>query len=458
MTYESALAYLEKLINYERRPPETYRTVFKLDRVAAFLQQLGNPQNTLSIVHVAGTKGKGSTSCFIAQILREAGYRTGLYTSPHLHDMRERIRILDSSHTAEDHAMFPGAILKNDFAGLLESMMGTLESFERSSSSGGPLTFFEVLTAMAFKYFADRKTDIVVLETGLGGRLDATNAAPSLVTVITPISYDHEHILGHTLPEIAFEKAGIIKAANRKTPEGFGICVSASQMKEAAQVIRRQCRTLGTMFFMMNKDFRCKQMSHDLLTQRFFYRGLNGNSHFFDIRMLGEHQLTNASAALAAVEALGLYGIRVGVEAMASGLRSAYWPGRLEVVSTQPFIILDGAHNRESAYRLARFIGKEFEGFKKWLVFGASSDKDLKGLSELLGAMADRVILTKANHPRAADPEKHLKGFFNKQAPVVTHSVEEAMDILNRQMQPQEVAVITGSLFVVGEARSLWQH
>jgi dihydrofolate synthase/folylpolyglutamate synthase len=311
---------------------------------------------------------------------------------------------------------------------------------------------------MAFKFFADRKTDIVVLETGLGGRLDATNTAPSLVTVITPISYDHEYILGHTLPEIAFEKAGIIKAANRQTSEGFGICVSASQMKEAAQVIRRQCRSLGTMFFMMNKDFRCKQISHDLLTQRFFYRGLNGNSHFFDIRMLGEHQLTNASAALAAVEALGLHGIRVGVEAMASGLKSAYWPGRLEVVSTQPFIILDGAHNKESAYRLARFIGKEFEGFKKWLVFGASSDKDLKGLSELLGPMADRVILTKANHPRAADPEKHLKGLFNKQAPVVTHSVEEALDVLNRQMQPQEVAVITGSLFVVGEARSLWQH
>jgi len=458
MTYENALAYLEKLINYERRPPQTYRMVFKLERVAAFLQFLGNPQNTLSIVHVAGTKGKGSTSCFIAQILREAGYRTGLYTSPHLHDMRERIRILDPSHTAEDHAMFPGMILKNDFAGLLEGLTDALESFGRSSSSYGPLTFFEVLTAMAFKYFADKKTDIVVLETGLGGRLDATNAAPSLVTVITPVSYDHEHILGHTLPEIAFEKAGIIKETNRKTPEGFGICVSAPQMKEAAQVIRRQCRTFGTMLFLMNKDFRCKQMSHDLLTQRFFYRGLNNGSHFFDIRMLGEHQLTNASTALAAVEALGLHGIRVPLEAMTAGLKNAYWPGRLEVVSTRPFIILDGAHNRESAYRLARFIGREFEGFKKWLVFGASSDKDLKGLSELLGTMADRVILTKANHPRAADPEKHLKGLFNKQVPVVTHSVEEALEILDRQIHPQEVAVITGSLFVVGEARSLWQH
>jgi len=458
MTYENALAYLEKLINYERRPPETYRTAFKLDRVAAFLRLIGSPQDTLSIVHVAGTKGKGSTSCYIAQILHDAGYRTGLYTSPHLQDMRERIRILEPSHAAEGHTMFPGMILKNDFAALLESLMGALEQFDRPSAPYGPLTFFEVLTAMAFKYFADKKTDVVVLETGLGGRLDATNAASSLVSVITPISYDHEHILGKTLPEIAFEKAGIIKAANKKTSQGFGICISAAQMKEAAQVVRRRCRSQNTMFFAMNKDFRYKEMSHDLLTQRFFYRGLNGSSHFFDIRMLGEHQLTNASAALAAVEALSLYGIRVPIEAMVSGLRNAYWPGRLEVVSTQPFVILDGAHNRESAYRLAHFIEKEFEGFKKWLVFGASSDKDLKGISDLLGTMADRVILTRANHPRAADPEKHLKGLFHRKSPLVTHSVEEALDVLNRQMQPQEVAVITGSLFVVGEARSLWQH
>ncbi|MDD5019597.1 MAG: bifunctional folylpolyglutamate synthase/dihydrofolate synthase [Candidatus Omnitrophica bacterium] len=458
MTYDNALAYLEKLVNYERKPVEGYRTVFKLERVAAFLETIGNPQHRLRIVHVAGTKGKGSTSCFIAQILRQAGYRTGLYTSPHLQDIRERIRILDPHAAAEEHASFPGMILKNDFTRLLEDLTAPLELFGREAGRYGSLTFFEVLTAMALKYFADKKTEAVVLETGLGGRLDATNAASALLSVITPVSYDHEYILGRTLPEIAFEKAGIIKSSNVKTKDGLGICVSSLQMKEAAQVIRRRCGCEGAMLLEMGKDFCFKKLTDDLLSQNFFYKGIDGSSHFFDIRMLGEHQLINASVALAAVEALGLHGIRVPVEAMAQGLKTADWPGRLEMVSTRPFVILDGAHNRESAHRLAAFVEKEFDGFRKWLVFGASTDKDIKGLADLLGAMADRVILTKSRHPRAADPEKHLRGFFRKAPFLVTGSVEEAMDLLKKQMQPEEVAVVTGSLFVVGEARALWQR
>lgn len=457
MTYEEALQYLEGLINYERIPVKGYKASFKLDRVKAFLKSIGDPQDRLSIIHVAGTKGKGSTSCFIAQILKSAGFRTGLYTSPHLQDIRERIRLLDSRHTSAEHSSFPGMILKSELSDIVTETADACAQFEKTSADYGPLTFFEFLTSAAFLYFASKKTDFVVLETGLGGRLDATNTASSLVSVITPVSYDHEQILGSTLAEIAFEKSGIIKDSNRKNKKGACICVSSSQMKDVFSVLRKRCADEETLLFEYGKHFSCKKLSHDLMSQNFYYRGIDGESHFFDIRMLGEHQLTNAATALAAVEALGFFGFDVPDSALVEGLKTAYWPGRLEVISTQPYIILDGAHNKESAHRLVHFIDKEFGKFKKWLVFGASRDKDLKGLAELFSPLADRVILTRAENPRAADPDTDLKKHFRKDEVTLTSTVEEALDILHKQMTSQEVAVITGSLFVVGEARSLWQ-
>lgn len=458
MTYEESLQYIEKLVNYERLPQKSGKPAFKLDRMKAFLNYLGNPQEKLDIIHVAGTKGKGSTSCFIAHILKAAGFRAGLYTSPHLQEFRERIRLLDGRHGGQDqHSSFPGMILKNEFADLAGELAEASEKFCRERPSAGALTFFEFLTAAAFLYFERKRTDLVVLETGLGGRLDSTNVASSLVSVITPVSYDHEYVLGSTLAEIAFEKAGIIKASNRKTKDGFGVCVSARQLKETAKVLRRRCKAEGFLCLEAGKHFSFKKLSGNLLSQKFFYKGLGGNSHFFDVRMLGDHQLINASLALAAVEALGFYGRKIPAEAMTEGLKQAYWPGRLEVISTQPFIILDGAHNRESAHRLVNFIEKEFGKSRKWLVFGVSKDKDIKGLSELLSPLADRIILTRADNPRAADPAADLKGHFRKKNLTLTASVEDAVSILNREMAPQELAIVTGSLFVVGEARSLWQ-
>ena len=457
MTYEDALGYLEGLINYERQPVKGYKSSFKLERLKAFLKSIGDPQERLSVIHVAGTKGKGSTSCFIAQILRQAGYRTGLYTSPHLQDIRERIRLFDPRHTSGEHSSFPGMILKNEFSELIGQTAEEAARFEAGPGEHGPLTFFEFLTAAAFQYFASRNTDFVVLETGLGGRLDATNVASSLVSVITPVSYDHEQVLGTTLPEIAFEKAGIVKSSNRRSRQEAGVCVSSCQLKEVSLVLRRRCSTEGAALLEMDKHFSYKRLSNDLLSQKFFYQGIAGKSHFFDIRMLGEHQLGNAALALAATEALSLYGHDISYAAMAEGLKQAYWPGRLEVISTQPYIILDGAHNRESAHRLVHFIEKEFGQFRKWLVFGASKDKDLKGLAELFESLADRVILTRSANPRAADPETDLKTHFKNSPFKMTSCVEEALDILSREMGPQEVAVITGSLFVVGEVRSLWQ-
>jgi dihydrofolate synthase/folylpolyglutamate synthase len=457
MTYEEAITYLESFVNYERKTHYHYSTAFKFERIRKFLSCLGDPQDQLKIIHVAGTKGKGSASCFIAHILKEEGLRVGLYTSPHLKDLRERIRILDPNNTADEKIFFPGMILKNDFVALLESLAPKIESFHHTFSNLDKLTFFEVLTVVALMYFKDKGVDFVVLETGLGGRFDATNATNALVSVITPISYDHEQILGQTLPEIAYEKAGIIKSSNIRAADGVGVAVTANQTKEVMDVLRRRAASEGSVLFEMEKDFYFKRLSGDLMSQDFFYKGLNDGSFFFKTRMLGTHQLVNASLSLAACEALSLHGIRIRSDSMSRGLWNAFWPGRLEVIHTKPFIILDGAHNRDSASRLVNFLEKEFKKFSKWLVFGASEDKDLKGIVEQLEPMADKIILTRADNPRSADPEKTLKPYFKKSGLTVTNSVEQALEFLNREIKEEEVAIITGSLFVVGEARAIWR-
>ncbi len=457
MTYEEAIVYLESFINYERKSNFQYKTALKLERMVKFLSELGNPQSNMTVVHIAGTKGKGSTAAFAAHILKEAGLRVGLYTSPHLVDFRERIRILDLNNTAEEHNSFPGMILKNDFAQVMETIKPVVENFRQSLFSCGDLTFFEILTAMALVYFKHSSTDVVVLETGLGGRFDATNAVDSNVSIITPISYDHERILGNTLPEIAFEKAGIIKKTNHKCKDGYSVCVAALQNSGVAEVIRRRAQAEEAVIFELDRDFYYKKLGGDFFCQEFFYSGLNNGHHFLKTRMLGQHQLLNASLALAGIESLGLTGHKINGSAMEKGILNAFWPGRLEVVSTKPFIMLDGAHNRDSATRLANFVGKEFKKFKKSFIIGTCEDKDIKGIAGELDVIADRVILTRADNPRAADPITCLAPHFKKNKPQITQSVEEAFDVLNKDLREDEVAVITGSLFVVGEARNLWQ-
>ncbi|MFH0877454.1 MAG: folylpolyglutamate synthase/dihydrofolate synthase family protein [Candidatus Omnitrophota bacterium] len=457
MIYEDAVAYLETFIDYEKKSSFDVKTAFKFDRIKKFLSLIGDPQKALSVIHVAGTKGKGSTACFIANILKEAGFRTGLYTSPHLADFRERIRIFDSTNTAEEKMAFGGMILKQDLVDILVSLESFLDSFAQDHPDLGPLTFFEVVTAVAFKYFRDKNVDFAVLETGLGGRFDATNAADSMVTVITPISYDHEQFLGTTLSEIAFEKAGIIKATNRRTPDGVSVCVNALQAKPVTEVLRRRFKSETATVFQAGRDFCCKKLAGDLFSQDFFYQGLTGEPLFLKTRMLGTHQIANASLGLAACEALSLFGVKIKGEAMVRGILKTFWPGRLEVVHTKPFIILDGAHNADSAKRLGDFLNKEFKKFHKWFILGASEDKNIKAIVESLEPLADRIILTRSKNPRAADPKGILQSYFHKKNFILTDSVEEAVGILNKEIKPDDVAVVTGSLFVVGEARSLWQ-
>jgi len=457
MTYEEALSYLESFVDYEKKAVKHYRTAFKIDRVKKLLANLGDPQDSFKVVHVAGTKGKGSTSCFIAHILRANGQRVGLYTSPHLNDLRERIRILDVHHQADSRRGLTGMILKSEFAGIISKMRPQIDFFRRSFQNYGALTFFEILTAAALVYFRDKGVEVVVLETGLGGRLDATNAARAHVSVVTPISYDHEQVLGSTLAEIAFEKAGIIKPENIRTPAGLGVAVTAAQEKPVAQVLRRRAKAAGSLLLEMEKDFFYKKLSSSLSRQDFYYSGLNNDSRFLSVKMLGVHQFINASMAVAACEALGLHGIAVTGDAMSRGLTEAYWPGRLEVIRTQPFIILDGAHNRESAGCLAVFLGREFKKMRTWIVLGTCRDKDIRGVVQELEPLADKIILTRSKSPRAADPAHIRRRYLHKDPYAVTMTVEEALRLVNDEASAEDLIVVTGSLFVVGEAKALWQ-
>jgi len=408
---------------------------------------LGNPQEALRFVHVAGTKGKGSTCAFIAFILRQAGLRTGLYTSPHLNDFRERIRILEPLVGRQRaHRAFEGMISRRALVILVERLRPCIEEFNRDSAYG-PLSFFEVYTALAFVYFRKKEVDVAVLETGLGGRLDATNAADALVSVITPISYEHTQKLGNTLAQIAAEKAGIIKPLKYKSGSHQPLAIIAPQVREARRVIRDRCKKAGAVFFEVNRD-----ITYHNKGQEFTVQGVLGTYRRLRIGLLGEHQLINATAATGAVEALGLYGINVGVLAMRKGLRDTLWPGRCEIIRRKPLVVLDGCQNVASSLALLQTVKRNFKYRRLILVFGISQDKDIRGVCRVLRELADVVILTKADNPRASLPRELLVYFRGKDI-YTTETVGEAKALMAQVAHKSDLVLVCGSLFVVGEFR-----
>ena len=428
MDYQEALEYILRFADYERLPRSGI--VWDLKRVERLLARLDNPQHYARSVHVAGTKGKGSTSAMIASILKHAGYQTGLYTSPHLLSFTERIQV-NGKPIAED-----------DWARLTEIIKPEVEAENRSGDLG-ELTTFEILTAMAFLHFRQVKAEYQVLEVGLGGRLDATNVVKPQVCVITSVSYDHMDVLGDTLAKIAGEKAGIIKPG--------ATVVSAPQFPEAMEVIERVCREKGVRLIKVGQDVTWERGDFNAEGQHFKVSGLKDKYDLW-IPLLGEHQMENAANAVAAVELLKDKGAKVPVEEIAYGLAKVSWPGRLQVLGKEPWVIVDGAHNAYSMQRLGQALKVYFKYDKAKLILGFGGDKDIAGMAAEAVKMTGDIILVASRHPRAVKAEVLVEE-FKKQGvtPRVADTVKDAINLALDEAGPNDLICAAGSIFVIAE-------
>jgi dihydrofolate synthase/folylpolyglutamate synthase len=433
MTYQEALDWLYSFIDYGVKRSYRYSPeVFDLARVTRLLADLGDPQDRYPTIHVAGTKGKGSTAAMIESCLRAAGYTTGLYSSPHLIDFTERMRINGEQ------------IPESDLVGLVERLRPHAEAIPEIST-------YELTTALAFMYFAKHPVDCAVIEVGLGGRLDATNVIHPLVSVITSLSYDHTHLLGDSLSDIAAEKAGIIKA---ETP-----VVLAPQQLEADLVVRAIAEERNAPVVQVNRDWHYAARSRDFEGQTFqvWRAGQEDSRVDLSILLLGHHQVQNGAVAFVAVQTASERGLPTEIQHIQQGLASTEWPGRFQILSHDPATVLDSAHNRDSALKLRIALDDYFPGRAVTMVFGASSDKDVRGMFLELAPRVSRVILTQAEHPRSEDPEMlaRLARAFGFEAEVVV-PVAAALQRATEEANSDQVVLATGSLFVVGSALAAW--
>lgn len=440
MDYRQALDYILGFTDYEKTPAVSYAAAnFDLRRMEALLGRLGNPHLGRPTVHIAGTKGKGSTAALVASVLQAAGYGAGLFTSPHLHTFRERIRI-------------SGQLIAPDEVARLTAEMQPQVEAVNAAGEHGRLTTFELITALAFLHFQRQQAEVQVIETGLGGRLDATNVVAPTVSVITSISYDHMAILGSTLAQIATEKAGIIKAGRP--------VVSAPQEEEAAAVIAAVCAEKGAKLTQVGRDVvwtKDKVAPPSNLSkpggQSLVVMGRFGEYPVW-IPLLGEHQLENAAVAVAVLEVLKEQGLVWNPEALRQGLAQVSWPGRLEVLGRAPWLVVDGAHNGESARALVAALKQNFHFERVILLFGASADKDVAAMAAELAALRPQVIATAASHPRSASAEAVAQAFVVQGLAVEAVSrVSEALSRARAGAGPGDLIIATGSLFLVAEVR-----
>jgi dihydrofolate synthase/folylpolyglutamate synthase len=434
--YNEALDYLYSFVDYSlKHISELAKAEFNLDRMFALMEELGNPQKQYPIIHVAGTKGKGSVSALCASALQAEGYKTGLYTSPHLLDYTERIQI---NGEAISHGL----------------MTALIEEIKPAVSRVPFLTTFEITTALGFLAFARQDCNAAVIEVGLGGRLDATNIVTPTVSVITSLSYDHMAVLGNTLAKIAGEKAGIIKP-------GIPV-VSAPQVQEALEVLQRIASERGCPFVLVGLDVNFERLTSSLdgqslrVTDRRL-SSLDHNASTLDLQLplLGEHQVQNAAIAYAALK---ISGIEISDAAIQRGFSQVKWRARFEVARRELPIIFDSAHNQDSFEKLRRALDEYFPGRQVYLIFGASEDKNIPGMFAEMKPKIKKLIVTRANHPRALEPEKIIE--LANQAGLESEPVSSVESAFRRALELSEkdgsIVLSAGSMFVTAEVMHAW--
>lgn len=429
--------FLNSRTDYEKMLRVGYNhTNFNLSRMLRILAGLGNPHKKIRTLHVAGTKGKGSTCHMLASMLQQSGYRTGLYTSPHIVDLRERIAVNGE------------LVREGEFTRLMAKIAPVVERLKRDEP-----TFFEILTAAAFLYFAQRKVDVAVIETGLGGRLDSTNVIKPEVCGITSISYDHVAQLGNTLEKIAEEKAGIFKP-------GVPV-ISAPQVPSVRRVLRKAAERVGCPLRVIGEDLE--------FSYRFESSRASGphtrvclatpTTRFDHLRvpLLGEHQAHNCGVALGMIDALRAAGWDVPEQGAIDGLAKVRIEGRLELIRDMPRTIVDAAHNGASVAALMRAIGQNITYDSMVVIFGCGLDKDIDGMLQQLQLGADKVIFTTSGTPRSADPHELHARFVEKSQKMaqVGETLEEAYRIACKSVTRDDLICITGSVYLVGLAKQL---
>ncbi len=445
--YQETLDYLYSFIDYSLQKTFRYSPEkFDLGRMREFMAARGNPEREYKILHVAGTKGKGSVSALCANAIFESGSRVGLYTSPHLQDYAERIQVDGVPISWTD-------------------LIALVEELKPYVAASPEITTFEITTALAFLYFARCEVSIAVMEVDLGGRLDATNVCNPEVTVITSISYDHTSLLGETLAEIAGEKAGIIK-------QGIPVVVSPQKYK-ALWVIKSLAAERDAPLIQVGSDYLYQQVGKSLEGQSLLVwhesdqtrmdrlpsgSVLEWEPNQLTIHLLGVHQLENAATAYAALQVARKNGVEVNDLGIQKGFQTVQWPGRFEILRHDPPLIIDSAHNRDSAHKLRMVLEDYYPGFSVVLVFGASEDKDIQGMFTELQPRVSQIVATKSTHPRATHPGKLVDIAEGMGFPVVsTASVEEALDEAGLLARGDSIILVTGSIFVAAAARSVWQ-
>jgi dihydrofolate synthase/folylpolyglutamate synthase len=429
--YNKALDYLYSFVDYSlKHSSELAKAEFNLDRMFVLMEELGSPQNKYPIIHVAGTKGKGSVSALCASALQAGGYKVGLYTSPHLLDYCERIQVNGKpiSH---------------------ELMVELVEEIKPAVARVPFLTTFEITTALGFLAFAQQACNAAVIEVGLGGRLDATNIVTPKVSVITSLSYDHMAVLGDTLAKIAGEKAGIIK-------QGVPV-VSSPQKDEALEVLERIASERGCTFTLVGKDVKFGKLGSSLDSQSLFILSANDTSRLVvTIPLLGEHQIENAAIACTALKASG---IELSDSSIQNGFSQVKWRARFEIARRHPTIIFDSAHNQDSFVKLRLTLDEYFPGQQVYLIFGASEDKNLPGMFEEMKTKIKKLIVTRADHPRALQPEQIIQ--LANQAGVESEAITPVESALARALELSKndgsIVLSAGSMFVTAEVMQAWQ-